>query len=682
MHAEQDDSIPLSAFTRAMTRVFQVIGRTEGYFDANKFDLDDSESVTWGEFVSVWKGSQLKLRLSLLERAFLSVEDSSCCTFGRIMSTIVLFLILFSCCCFFLATMPSLKTAPENCSLPPCEPHEHEIFDSLEIICIALFTMEYLVRVCTAPFAHHELLDIDFVLDIVTETKRWRPPTQFQRLVTFVCTPANLVDLFSILPYYVELAISSLEDSNMTVLRIIRLTRLFRLLKLGKYLEVFQLFGRIMSKSMTALYVLCFCLLLGVCFSASLIYHTEGGSWDPERRAFVRRGFDGELEESPFTSIPGSFWWCVVTFTTVGYGDVYPTTPMGRLVGAFTMVMGILVIAMPISVISANASQVMAEWYEEKTLSEETRDHDLMMVTQALEGIDPHLRCKQILIEVFDDDGVGRKPDFLGECTLLPSLDSKVKVTSDFKLALQQNGFKATSSSAVKGTISGTVEWDPEQKASGIQGDLRLTIIRGEGLSNADWYCMGMSDPYAVLTVFPDGPDEFGVVVPVSYRTKTCENTLNPEWDECTTFHYSWPDLTPEKSPSLGKLSLSSKASKISSPNGTHKKGANVDASVMRGMAPQKLFDLEVSLNETKQMMEQMYRHLDNRMDQLETLIVSSKGKVVSHAEEEENGKVASKLRQIAGAENSSPPLYPETMPGQVSTPREQLIAELNSIRT
>jgi hypothetical protein len=365
---------------------------------------------------------------------------------------------------------------------------------------------------------------------------------------------------------------------------------------------------------------------------------------------------------------------------------------MGKLVGAFTMIMGILVIAMPISVISANCSQVMADWYEEKTTSAETRDHDLMMVTQALEGIDPQNRCRQILIEVFDDDGVGRKPDFLGECSLAPDLESKVKVSVDFKLPLQQNHFKATTSSSVKGQICGSYEWDPEPKASGIQGDLRIILKGAQGLANADWLCFGMSDPFVVLSVWPDGPDEYGVVVPVTFRSRTCENTVNPEWDESTSFHYHWPDLNAlQKSPSLRKLSSQSAGNGNSSKEKTKMGPDNMPPpEVARGMVPQKVFELEASLTETKQMLDHMYRHMDGRIDRLEALIIGSQkdageapvcdranvGRRGSEPEvsvqEDPIMKSNSHLRAVAGSpefKQELAPLPPDALPGEVPHP-------------
>ena len=121
---------------------------------------------------------------------------------------------------------------------------------------------------------------------------------------------------------------------------------------------------------MSALYILFFYLFLGCCFMGSLIYYFEMGTWDSERGEYMRYNIvKRETEPSPFYSIPESFWWCIVTYTTVGYGDIVPATASGQTIGVITMVLGILVLALPISVMSSNFSDVWKEYQEEKRLA-------------------------------------------------------------------------------------------------------------------------------------------------------------------------------------------------------------------------------------------------------------------------------------------------------------------------
>lgn len=131
------------------------------------------------------------------------------------------------------------------------------------------------------------------------------------------------------------------------------------MVRLGQHNESFcsliNVFGRIFNILMV---LVMFLVFYGVIFG-SMIYWLERGEWrythlvEPHDFAFVRTSSDGLTEElSPFVSIPGAMWWFIVTATTTGYGDVYPTTPGGKLVACTTMLLGVLVLAFPVSMFS------------------------------------------------------------------------------------------------------------------------------------------------------------------------------------------------------------------------------------------------------------------------------------------------------------------------------------------
>merc|ERR1719362_380052 len=101
--------------------------------------------------------------LSTCERIFLAIEDPSVCLLGQLVSCLVTALILISCLVFIAGTLPVVKQ--QDCDI--CEPKEHEVFHWTESFCIGAFTLEYLLRLCTAPFSRSELLDYDHILDTV-----------------------------------------------------------------------------------------------------------------------------------------------------------------------------------------------------------------------------------------------------------------------------------------------------------------------------------------------------------------------------------------------------------------------------------------------------------------------------------------------------------------------------------
>jgi hypothetical protein len=162
------------------------------------------------------------------------------------------------------------------------------------------------------------------------------------------------MDGLAIFPYYAE----RFEKSNgLMSLRLLRLFRVFQLVRLGAYNTTFLCLTNVLSKSLVYLRLLVVVLLFGAAFFGSIVYWLEKGTWKWHEKSqsyqFLRIAEDGVTEEpSPFSSIPQAFWWFLVTATTVGYGDTFPTSTPGKWVAALAMIMGVLVIAFPVSVFS------------------------------------------------------------------------------------------------------------------------------------------------------------------------------------------------------------------------------------------------------------------------------------------------------------------------------------------
>jgi len=160
----------------------------------------------------------------------------------------------------------------------------------------------------------------------------------------------NMIDLVAILPFYVEMCFGGGE--GMAVLRVLRVVRIFRVFKLmakSKMAESLNMFVQTLVKSVDALKMLTVFFSLAVLIFSSLLYYAE-------------KDRDG----SPFVSIPTTFWWAVVTMTTVGYGDMYPEGVPGRMVATIAMISGVLVLALPLSVIGSNFSDSYTEGMKAK----------------------------------------------------------------------------------------------------------------------------------------------------------------------------------------------------------------------------------------------------------------------------------------------------------------------------
>ena len=178
-------------------------------------------------------------------------------------------------------------------------------------------------------------------------------------LFTYLADPLNIIDVAAVAPYYADIAANdngtSTNTQGLLVLRVLRLLRLARLVKITGRTAMFRLLQRTLVQSVEALIMLAFLLLIGVIIFGAIVFYCEVGDWDPELRSWYRPNVPGTaMEESPFRSIPASMWWGVVTMATVGYGDMYPTTDLGRCFGSLCIVAGLVVISLPITIIGSN----------------------------------------------------------------------------------------------------------------------------------------------------------------------------------------------------------------------------------------------------------------------------------------------------------------------------------------
>merc|ERR1712226_1256693 len=183
-----------------------------------------------------------------------------------------------------------------------------------------------------------------------------------KRIFLFVTTDLmNVIDLMAILPCYVDMNVS------LTFLRLLRLFRVLRLIRLSKlstslmhFSEGMLTFVEVFRKSTLALLILVIYTFFFMVLMAAIVYTFERGDWNPATGRYEREQlyYLDAKSDSPFESIPATFWWTLVTFTTVGYGDMSPTTVWGRVFGVIAMYGGILFIAMPITMIGTQFQEM------------------------------------------------------------------------------------------------------------------------------------------------------------------------------------------------------------------------------------------------------------------------------------------------------------------------------------
>jgi voltage-gated potassium channel len=182
-----------------------------------------------------------------------------------------------------------------------------------EVFSVGVFTIEYLGRMwsCTAS------------------------PAFSQRIggrVRFFFRPMTLIDLVAIVPFYLPYL-----GVDLRVMRVFRMFRMFRVLKLGRYSRAFTLIRDAILGKREELVLTAMVLAVLLVVAASLMYYAERSS-QPET----------------FSSIPATLWWSVVTLTTVGYGDVYPVTTIGKIIAGIVSIVGIGMVALPAGIISAS----------------------------------------------------------------------------------------------------------------------------------------------------------------------------------------------------------------------------------------------------------------------------------------------------------------------------------------
>lgn len=191
------------------------------------------------------------------------------------------------------------------------------IFYAVEVVSIAIFTAEYLLRLWVAP--------ID---------PRYAKP--FWGRIRYAFTLMAMVDLLAILPAFLPLIFTV----DLRIIRFLRIFRLFRLFKMSRYVESLNSLDDVVRSKKEELLVTLVMIAMMLLFSSSLMYVVET-----------------EAQPDKFPDIPSAMWWGIATLTTVGYGDVYPITPLGKVLGAFIALLGIGMFALPTGILASGFAE-------------------------------------------------------------------------------------------------------------------------------------------------------------------------------------------------------------------------------------------------------------------------------------------------------------------------------------
>lgn len=224
---------------------------------------------------------------------------------GRLFDIILLFLII---ACIILVMLESVKSIDAK---------YHNVIDLAEWIVTILFTIEYFARIIAV-----------------------------KKPLKYITSFYGIIDLLSTIPKYLSLIF--VGTHALLALRALRLLRIFRILKLSSFLGASDNFVRALKASRVKITVFLFAVIILSIILGTIMYLVEG-------------------EENGFTNIPKSVYWCIVTLTTVGYGDIAPQTALGQFIASLVMVLGYGIIAVPTGMVTAEITKSEQQEIETNT---------------------------------------------------------------------------------------------------------------------------------------------------------------------------------------------------------------------------------------------------------------------------------------------------------------------------
>jgi|LSQX01.2.fsa_nt_gb voltage-gated potassium channel len=188
-----------------------------------------------------------------------------------------------------------------------------------EFVSVIAFTVEYLLRVWVAD---------------LNQPQKGKLLTR----IAFIVTPMALIDLAAILPFYIPLIITM----DLRVLRMLRIFRLLRIFKTNRYTSALSTVFRVIKNKADQLLSSLFVVIVLMIISSVMMYNVESIA-----------------QPDLFISVFDALWWSVATLTTIGYGDIFPITALGRIFAAVIAVLGIGIVAIPTGIIASGFTELV-----------------------------------------------------------------------------------------------------------------------------------------------------------------------------------------------------------------------------------------------------------------------------------------------------------------------------------
>lgn len=209
-----------------------------------------------------------------------------------------------------------------------------DFFYYFELTSVIIFSAEYLLRLWISNMIFSELSPI-------------------KARIKYIFSFMGLIDLLAILPFYLPFIIKV----DLRFLRMLRLMRLFRIFKLAHYSDSVRMVARVINEKKNEIGITLFGAFILLLITSTLMYEIEHTS-QPEQ----------------FPNIFASLWWAVATLTTIGYGDVYPVTALGKFLAGLTAIFGIGLVAIPTGLISVGFIEEIENKKKSKQLGNDNKD--------------------------------------------------------------------------------------------------------------------------------------------------------------------------------------------------------------------------------------------------------------------------------------------------------------------
>ncbi len=200
------------------------------------------------------------------------------------------------------------------------------VINDIISVTLLVFAIEYLLRLWSCASG-----------DTLFERTRER--------LRFMIEPYAIIDLIAILPVFLPF----IFPADITIIRLVRLLSVFKFMRYARHAESLNQLRRILVRKQEIFAIMVFFLVYILLFSSTIMYVIEN-----------------HAQPDKFSSIPDAMWWAIMTVTTVGYGDIIPVTPLGRIIGSLFTVAGVMILALPSAILASG-------FIEERTKKETAR---------------------------------------------------------------------------------------------------------------------------------------------------------------------------------------------------------------------------------------------------------------------------------------------------------------------